>query len=314
MKKIKNLQEQGNDIFLLLKNIEQKETKTKKPYLLLTLSDGDTDIKAKVWDMTKESFGIDTGDVACFYVNVGTYNNAPDYTIEKYRAVRATDHINRSDFLAIAPVDPEKLYLKILATAKRLNNATLSSIVVGLYEENKEKIIQSSAAKSVHHNILGGLLWHTYRMINTGDKLCEVYTTANRDLLLAGIMLHDIGKIYELETDDMGNASYTADGSLFGHLLMGIEMVDRYVMRMPHADTESIRLLKAMIAQHHGEFPGSITQPNFLESMLLHECDMIDAKVYQFEKIHRDNEPGSVTEQRYYALGNVSVYTPNLTD
>ena len=232
MKKIKNLQEQGNDIFLLLKNIEQKETKTKKPYLLLTLSDGDTDIKAKVWDMTKESFGIDTGDVACFYVNVGTYNNAPDYTIEKYRAVRATDHINRSDFLAIAPVDPEKLYLKILATAKRLNNATLSSIVVGLYEENKEKIIQSSAAKSVHHNILGGLLWHTYRMINTGEKLCEVYTTANRDLLLAGIMLHDIGKIYELETDDMGNASYTADGSLFGHLLMGIEMVDRYVMRM----------------------------------------------------------------------------------
>lgn len=311
--KIKELKQGNYQIALLIKAIEQKETKKKAAYLILTLGDGKNEIKAKLWNMDKATFlkkGHSVGKILVSHIEVGTYNGLPDYTINDFRAACDDDHIQLNDFLALPPENPEKLFNDIVTMAAGFDNSTLSLVTVGLYNKNKDAILHASAAKSVHHNMLGGLLWHTYRMLLAGEKLCEVYTTADRELLLAGIMLHDIGKIKELETDEMGNASYTADGILFGHILIGIEMINDFSKDKSLLDKEYLRLLKAMIAQHHGEFPGSITQPNFLESMLLHELDMIDAKTYQFEKIHEENAPGSLTEQRYYTLGNVQVYTP----
>lgn len=284
--KIKELKQGNYQIALIIKAIDQKETSTKKPYLIFTLGDGKNEIKAKLWDMDKQTFqknGHMIGDIVMFHVTVGIYNNAPDYKINDFRKICADDHIQTSDYLLLPPIAPEVLFDEITAMAAGFSNSTLSLITTGLYNKNKEAILYSSAAKSVHHNLLGGLLWHTYRMLLAGEKLCEVYTSVNRELLLAGIMLHDIGKIKELETDQMGNASYATDGILFGHLLIGIEMINDFSKDKPLLNAEELRLLKAMIAQHHGEFPGSITQPNFLESMLLHELDMIDAKTYQFE-------------------------------
>ena len=180
---------------------------------------------------------------------------------------------------------------------------SLTALSVRLIMSNIKAFTKSSAAKAMHHNIYGGLAYHTYRMILAAYKLCEVYSLLNRELLVCGTALHDIGKLFELKTTDTGIASYTDMGNLFGHALLGIEMIDREVWRQNQAiggrsyNSEQVAMLKHMIASHHGQPEwGAIRAPSIPEALILHELDMIDSRMYMYEENFASMEPGSSSD------------------
>ena len=149
-------------------------------------------------------------------------------------------------------------------------------------------------------------------MLKVGSSLVKIYPDVNKELLYAGIILHDIEKINEMDSNVLGIVSdYTTDGKLLGHLIMGIKTIDR-ITREKNLDLEASLLLQHMILSHHN-FPefGSPKKPMFLEAELLHHIDMIDARVYDFAKIQNELEPGDFS-QKVWSLDNRVVYKANL--
>lgn len=178
----------------------------------------------------------------------------------------------------------------------------------------KEQIFIWSAAKAVHHNIRSGFLYHTFRMVQSGIALGKVYGQAlNHSLLLTGIILHDVGKLKELYTDPTGNADYTPEGSLLGHLLIGCEMIDEACNKLDLQNDENkdkILLLKHLLASHHGKQEyGAITVPQLPEAIMLNRIDMIDAEMYQCEHALEDQSNGTFTD-RIFGLNNTRLYKP----
>ena len=184
-----------------------------------------------------------------------------------------------------------------------------AALTIRLLNSNKEAFCKSSAAHSIHHDMRGGLLYHTFRMVYNALYVSKVYTTLNLELLVCGTALHDIGKLTELDTDELGSADYSVDGRLFGHAVIGMEMVSEEAKKGPYNE-EEVRQLRHMIASHHGSLEyGAITTPATPEAFILHELDMIDSRMYIFEKEMGKVDPGEMTD-RIFALENSSLYRP----
>ena len=307
--KIKDLPEdQKTSTVVLLVAITEKETKSGKPFCRLTLTDGETQIEANLWNNAKSDVKVEEKSLITAELYPKQYQGALSYEVFRYSS--APDGCDPSDFVMKAPYRSEDMYDGILTLIRKEVPSTgdldLIDLTQTLFEENKEKLLYWSAAKLIHHNCYGGLLYHTFRMVRSAAMLSRVYPDIDKELLLAGTALHDIGKLIELETDNLGTADYTVDGNLFGHALLGIEMITKETMKHTYNE-EKVRLLKHMLASHHGELDfGAITKPAIPEAMLLHEIDTIDAGMYQLEKTMEKLEPGDVSD-RIFGLG-VHVY------
>ena len=168
----------------------------------------------------------------------------------------------------------------------------------------------SSAAISIHHNLRGGLLYHSYRMVKAADALCGVYTNLDRELLLCGTALHDIGKVWEYKTSISGDAEFTASGVLFGHLYMGASLIKGFTADGNY-NKEKVQLLIHMILSHHGTQEwGAVSCPAIPEAFALHYIDNLDAKMYMCEEHYEELEPGEITEKKPFGLDN-RIYKPN---
>lgn len=303
--KINELQKGIQTINLLVKSAEQRDGKN-GPYVDFLMTDGTTDISVKRWDYKIEQFTSQVGDVINVQLEIGEYNGKPNFVMKGYREAK---DFNIKDFIKSAPLDAEHMYTEIITLVASLEKP-IRNLVYEIYNTYKDKILCWSAAKSVHHNLVGGWLYHTYRMVKAAVNLCDVYTSANRDIVIAGVLLHDIGKLYELDTDPFGNAIYTTDGNLFGHLLMGSDMLMEYAKKL-NTPEEIVRQLRHIIISHHGKLEyDAIKVPCTLEAMLVNMIDVIDARCYQFEEIAITQDAGTVSEQRYYTLDGAHVYVP----
>ena len=152
-----------------------------------------------------------------------------------------------------APMDPVDMFNKIHSFATGLG--VYGMLVCTLLEENREKLITWAAGKSVHHNIRGGLLYHTYTMLQSASQLYKVYKNIlplDRDLLFAGVILHDIGKVRELSCSSIMSIDYTPDGNLLGHLFIGAEMVGECARKLGLPEEKTL-LLQHMLLSHHGK-------------------------------------------------------------
>lgn len=295
----------------LLTTVEQKETKSKQPFCVFTLQDGEKTIQANIWNTQKENVKLEQGLISVqLYKKI--YNGTESWEVKAYDA--APLDAKMEDFIITAPIPSEQMLQEILAIlTKEIGNTGLYRLAVDFLARNKEKLIYWSAAKMVHHNCYGGLLYHTYRMLKTGVILSRVYSF-NKEILYTAIILHDMGKLQELETDSIGAADYTVDGILFGHTMLAIEWIDQMAAEatasgLPY-DQEKIRLLKHCIASHHGRLEyGAVTMPATKEAMLLHEIDMIDSRMYQYEQVEKELKPGEMSE-RIFGLDS-RVYKPN---
>ena len=300
-------------------SITQTATANGKPMLKVTMNDGTDNVTALIFDSTKKELnaqGIEDGCTAVVNLEVTDYKGSKSYKIININPVKLPED-ELKELVKLPPIDPDKLVNDIIMLIKQssgraydlttfdvpADDFTLTALSVRLITNNLKAFTKSSAAKAMHHNLYGGLAYHTFRMIKSAYAVCEVYTLLNRELLVCGTALHDIGKLFEMKTSDTGIATYTDMGNLFGHPLLGIEMIDHEVWNKNQANggrsynAEQVAVLKHMIASHHGQPEwGAIRVPSTPEAMMLHELDMIDSRMYMYEENFKDIAAGSSSE------------------
>lgn len=301
------------DGFFLIKSIELKTSTNNKKYLDFNLCDNTGEINAKLWEYEE---GDETKYTSSSLIKVrgsiSVWNNTLQLKLERLREAISSDNVNLQDFVPVAPLQAEFMYNEILKYAEIINNIHIKNIVLAILEEKQSKLMHYPAAKKNHHAIKSGLLYHVLTMLNAGEKMCEIYTFLNKDLLYAGIMLHDIAKLEEMEANELGIVSeYTVEGQLLGHITQGIKKIE-LVSEAVGADKQTTMLLQHMILSHHYEPEyGSPVRPLFPEAELLHHLDIIDARMYDMKRVTGEVEAGSFSE-KVYSLDNRKIYKPSI--
>lgn len=296
-----------NGIYIL-KSVELKVSSNKKSYIDMTMSDQTGEVPAKWWDAGETEFAALSAN-KLYYVNarVDLWKESLQLSLHKIKIASDEDQKCISEFVPSAPVPSEQMLQEIYLYAAKIKDSEIRSVVMELLDEKEDKLLYYPAAKSLHHAIRGGLLYHILRMLHTAEALCNVYEGIHSDLLFAGVIIHDLAKIGELSSNELGMAEYSKEGQLLGHIVMGVEEVDR-AGKLVGASEETLLLLKHMIVSHHYEAEyGSPKKPMFLEAELLHHIDMIDARVYDYQNATRYIEPGQFSEP-VWSLERRSVY------
>lgn len=266
-------------------------TKTGKEYENVILQDKTGALDAKIWD--PGSMGIDDFD-ALDYVevhgDVTVFNGQMQLSIKRARKVSESD-VNPSDYLPTTDKDMDEMMTELLRFIAGVNNPYYKQVLSKLFVENTEfaeAFKKHSAAKSVHHGFIGGLLEHTLSVTKLCDFYTKQYPILNRDLLLTAAICHDIGKVYELS--DFPLNDYTDAGQLLGHIVMGSEMVGDVIKTIPGFPKVMANELKHCILAHHGELEyGSPKKPALVEALALNFADNTDAKMQTMKEIFNSN-------------------------
>jgi len=207
------------------------------------------------------------------------------------------DEIMIEDFIRTAPEPPEEMYAYILEKARGIGDSDFQKVAVTLMENNRERLLFYPAAKTNHHAIHAGLLYHMKRMLMLAERTCEVYTFLSKDILVAGVIVHDMEKLNEMSADETGIVSeYTLEGQLLGHLVMGVRTIDRLANELCIPREKAVMLEHMMISHHYEPEFGSPKKPMFPEAEALHYMDMIDAKMYDFEEGLSGVKPGELSD------------------
>ena len=288
MKYIKDLFE-GSRVsgVYLCKHKQSAVTKNGKPYENVILQDKTGTIDAKIWD--PNSLGIDDFDAMDYIEVVGDVSNfmgALQMSIKRVRKAQEGEY-NPADYLPVSKYNIEEMYQELLRFIQSVKNPYYAQVLKMYLVDNQALVKRfkfSSAAKSVHHGFVGGLLEHTLSV----TRLCEFYTKAypvlNRDLLITASILHDIGKVQELSAFPIND--YTDDGQLLGHIMIGAEMVHDAARKIPGFPAKLESELKHCILAHHGELEyGSPKKPALVEAVALNMADNTDAKMQTFTEI-----------------------------
>jgi len=264
----------------LVHSKEVRQKKSGEPYLSLVLGDKSGDLDAKMWENvaeTMDTFGRDDFVRVKGLLNI--YQNRPQFTVHKVQRVSESE-VDPADFFPVSARDPEEMFEELRGVVAGIGNPHLRALLEALFgdEEIARRYRKAPAAKSVHHAYLGGLLEHVLSLCALCRFAGSHYKGLDLDLLLTGALLHDIGKVYEL--DYQRSISYTTDGQLLGHILMGVRMVEEKLRGLPEFPPKLRVLIEHMILSHHGELEfGSPKQPLFAEAVLLHHLDNLDAKM-----------------------------------
>lgn len=279
-------------------------------YLDLMLGDRTGSVGAKLWQCKAED--ADTyqrGRLVKVMARMTEYRGKLQMNIHKIRLVEPEDGIQPEDYMPAAPLDPGEMYAEVLAFADKIRDPGIAGLTRGFLAADRKPLQYYPAAKFIHHAVRSGLLYHMVRMLRSAEALSGVYGSLDTDLLYAGIILHDLEKLREMESDESGTAEYTVEGELLGHLVMGVKRIDA-AARETGLDAEVSLLLQHLVLSHHQrpEF-GSPKPPMIPEAEALHYLDMLDARVFTFEEVRENQEPGTLSE-RVFALDNRRVYRP----
>ncbi len=277
--------------FFMVKSAEVRLGANKKAYFDMMLSDSTGDINGKKWDIgedeEEELSVIRTGDVVKVKGKVNVWNNSKQIRILRLRLAETADESEYDirELIKAAPEPPADMYDYIYERAQQISDEDYRKIAVWHLEKYKDKLMYYPAAQSNHHAEFAGLLYHIKRMLMSGDKLCDVYTAINRDMVACGVIMHDMQKINEIRSNELGiSDGYTVQGMLLGHIIQGVVCIDRYQKEVG-MDEQKAMLLKHMILSHHYEPEfGSPKRPMFLEAELLHYLDILDARIFDMEE------------------------------
>ena len=289
---IEHLQEGSRfDEIFLVRTAKLGETKAGKPYLLLTLADKTGELAGPVWeDAARLAEICQPGEFVRVAGSVQSYNGKPQLRIENITAVIKTE-VDLDGFVAVTPKNREKLAEDLQALIRSVSEPSLRKLLQHFFKKDgiSERVPSAPAAKGIHHAYLGGLLEHIVSMAQVADALSAHYEGVDRSLLIAGALLHDIGKVEELAMNpESGLIDYTDAGRLKGHLAIGSEMVGRAAAKIADFPNHLLVQLQHCILSHHGrqEF-GSPVVPMTVEAFLLSAIDDLDAKMNLFEQLRR---------------------------
>jgi 3'-5' exoribonuclease len=257
-----------------------KPKKTGEPYLALTLGDRSGQLEAKMWDNVEEVLNaFEQDDFLKIKGLVNKYKNRFQLTIHKLRKLGESE-IEFSDYLPKTTRNVDELWQTLTDFIASFQNAHLRSLVQAFMSDPEISAAyrNAPAAKTLHHAYIGGLLDHVVSLFRSCDLICRNYPQVNRDLLLTGAFLHDIGKIHELAYNR--SFSYTTRGQLLGHMVIELEMLQAKLALVPDFPAQLKTLLEHLIISHHGEYEfGSPKLPMFPEALLLHYMDDLDSKM-----------------------------------
>lgn len=288
MKYIKDYKE-GDRVFdiYLCKHKQSAVTKNGKPYESVVLQDKTGTIDAKVWEPNSAGIGeYDTFDYIEVYGEVNNFQGALQINVKRIRVCQEEEY-NPADYLPVSSKDIEGMYKELLGFIDSIENRYLKMLMEDMFKKD-EKFIKafkkSSAAKTVHHGFVGGLLEHTLSVTKLCDFYCKSYPLLNRDLLLSAAICHDIGKTKELSV--FPENDYTDEGQFLGHIIIGCEMVGEKIRDIDGFPVVLANELKHCILSHHGELEyGSPKKPAIMEAVALTFADNTDAKMQTFTEI-----------------------------
>lgn len=296
MKYIKDYKE-GDRVYdiYLCKHKTSAVTKNGKAYDSVILQDKTGTVDAKVWD--PNSAGIedfDTLDYIEVYGDVTSFQGALQVNVKRIRKCREGEY-DSADYLPVSPFPIDGMMQELLSLINSVQNAYLKKLLQMFFVEDEEfvkRFRQSSAAKTVHHGFVGGLLQHTLSVTKLCDYYCTQYPVLNRDLLLTAAICHDIGKTKELSL--FPENDYTDDGQFLGHIVIGSEMVSEKIRQIQGFPPVLANELKHCILSHHGELEfGSPKKPAIVEAVALTFADNTDAKMETFtELLENSKESG----------------------
>jgi 3'-5' exoribonuclease len=254
--------------------------KTGGPYLALTLADRCGQIEAKMWDNVEDAMdSFDQEDFLKVKGLLNRYKNRFQITIHKLRRLNDSE-VDFADYLPKTDKDIEQLWQTLREFISSFDNPHLRALVEAFMADPEIAVGYRSApaAKALHHAYIGGLLDHVVSLFRSCDLICQNYQQINRDLLLTGAFLHDIGKIHELAYTR--SFSYTSRGQLLGHMIIELEMLQAKIANVVGFPEELKILLEHLIISHHGQYEfGSPKLPMFPEALVLHYLDDLDSKI-----------------------------------
>lgn len=298
--------------YFLVKSIALKVGSNKKNYLDLVLGDESGEINGKKWNIADEEVaGLERVREGCIIrvrALVTEWNGMKQLKVSRIWMTSAEDNIDMKDYIKAAPENPKEMYDFIYAGAAAFADEDLRRLCTKILDDHREKLMYYPAAAKNHHAELGGLLWHMKRMLMTAERVCEVYTNLNRDLLMAGVILHDIEKMTEIESNELGvSPGYSFEGKMLGHLVLGVRELDKLCVELGIGREKAVMLEHMVISHHYEPEYGSPIRPLFPEAEMLHYLDMIDAKMFDMEEALGKTEEGSFSE-RVWTLDNRTVY------
>ncbi|MBR6966316.1 MAG: HD domain-containing protein [Clostridia bacterium] len=299
--------------FLMVRSAEKRKDVKGNDYVDMNLSDRTGEINCKIWNWDPGASAPETGSALKVRGTVQEYNGRLQLRVEKWRNTTAEDPVDMSLLVPCAPRKPEEMMAEIRETLDSFRNEKLRRLTEGMLETAGSDLNWFPAAQRMHHAERSGLLHHTSDMLRLAKGVLEVYPWLNRDLLLAGVIIHDLGKIEELKSDKAGNVTdYTRSGQLLGHLVRGITTLNRVADRL-EIHGETVELLEHMLLSHHGESEyGSPKAPMFPEAEMLHWLDMMDARMNTM-KSAEDKTPEGAFSEKIFSLDR-RVYHPRYTE
>ncbi len=300
------------DELFMLKSKEAKKDKNDRWYLSAVLGDRTGEVVAKKWSIPEEEFpalrALKDKEIVKVKGIVGEYAGQAQLTIQSIHKLGTDEKFDRSDFVKAAPEPSEDMYKYIHDIAESFEDEDLKALCLKVLEDNEEKLMYYPAASKNHHAEYGGLLYHMKRMLQTGDKICQVYTILNRDLVLTGVILHDMEKLNEIESDLDGISSgYSFEGQLLGHIIQGVKSIDVMTRDLGFSDEKRIMLEHMVLSHHYEPEFGSPKKPLFPEAEILHYLDIIDARMFDMQQALDGVEGGKFSE-KVWTLDNRKLY------
>ena len=287
MKYIRDYKE-GDRMFdiYLCKHKQAAVTKNGKPYETVVLQDKTGTIDAKIWDPNNAGIAeFDVLDYIEVYGDVNSFQGALQVNVKRVRVCHEGEY-NPADYLPVSSKSIDEMYKELLGLIGCTENEYLKKLLESFFVEDEAFIRAfrtSSAAKTIHHGFVGGLLEHTLSVAKLCEYFCKTYPILKRDLLITAALCHDIGKTKELSL--FPENDYTDDGQLLGHIVMGAEMVGEKARQIPGFPPVLEAELKHCILAHHGEYEyGSPKKPALIEAAALNLADNADAKLETFSE------------------------------
>lgn len=296
------------DVFLLVKSSTKGIASNGKPFLTLILQDQSGEIEAKLWDAgPDDEVSYSSQSIVKIYGDIHHYRGRNQLKIRNIRTASNTDNVKISDFLETAPVGQEEMMEKVTQFIFEMKNPNIQRVTRYLMKKHQSEFLEYPAATKNHHEFVSGLAYHVVSMLDLAKSIAALYPSLDTDLLYAGVILHDLGKVTEL-SGPIGT-TYTVEGNLIGHISI---MVNEIAKAAEHLgiEGEEIVILQHLVLSHHGKAEwGSPKPPLIKEAEILHYIDNLDAKMNMLDRALERVKPGEYTE-RVFALDNRSFYKP----
>lgn len=293
---------------LLVNQMNPGVTNNGAPYVSFVLQDKTGIIDAKLWDAKEELLeGIKVGSVIQVNGEVLRYKNNLQLRCYTVTLVDPSQ-TDPAEYVASTDLSEAFMRARISEAVASITDPVIRQITDKVLTAYDDKLYTYPAAARNHHDFVGGLATHMISMIDLGNALCSLYPQLNRDLIISGILLHDLGKVIELSGPIL--TEYTLVGKLVGHISIMQSKVTEVANALGYGETEQLTLIRHLILSHHGEYEfGSPVLPLIMEAEILNYIDNIDARMNMFSKAFASVEPGNFT-QRLFALENRLFYKP----